>query len=642
MPNSTRELKINMETVKKYNGFNIGTLINGSAVVFTALFNVEKSLYLNLYKGNECIAQIDMLPMKIAGSVYSCEISIKEKDVSKITYDYTVDGITECDPYEKNHIVKRAYKEEANKDNFERSSLLVDDFDWEDDKYPNLKHSDVCGYSIHVRGFTKHTSSKVKHKGTYKGIEEKLDYLLDLGINQIELMPSYEFYEYNVEDKANNPKYQSDIKVDEFGNSLENKPDKMLNYWGFKKGHYLCPKAAYSSSKDFVNEFKNLVKTLHKNNIEVIMQFYFDPYERSSYILNILRFWHTVYHVDGFRLMGANIPTETIATDPVLLNAKIYVNRFNASNDYKNSDFKSNNIVEINADFQIGSRKLLKGDEDSLYNFLNLNRANSTFPKRINYLSCYEGFTLNDCVTFDYKHNESNGEDNRDGSDYNYSWNCGVEGPSKKKNIMALRLKQMKNAVAMLILSQAPFMLFMGDELMNSQDGNNNPYCHDSNVTWMNWNHNKQNTELLNFVKLLIKIRKENKVFHQDNELKIMDYKSFGYPDVSYHQENAWKCRFDNYLRHAGVLLFSGYADEEDKTLYYIAYNLHWENHEFGLPNIPKELKWNVVFETSAELDIDTLNSSLKDDEKILVKKRSIMLLKTVKNDAIKSKTKKK
>lgn len=621
------------ENTRKYNcikakGLLPGAYVKDNGVEFTAAFKVKETLQLKLYnKKDELICEINMLDYKVSGNVYSVFVEINEK---YIAYELVLDGEVLSDPKEKNHVNKRKYGELKTTENSERSLVYFSDFDWEDDKYPLLPYDEIFAYSLHVRGFTKHSSSKVKSKGTFKGVVEKINYLKELSVNQVILMPSYEFYEFDSEKeklKPGHPKYATDKSVDSEGKVIENKDVNKLNYWGFKTGHYYCPKAAYAYGADFVNEFKAMVKALHKEGIEVIMQFYFDKDATQNSIVDILHFWRIEYHIDGFQLMGSNIPKKQIVSDDLLSDAKLYFEFFDMNELDGSYQLNNEYSAEIGKAFLTDARRFLKSDDDSLHSFIRAQRHNPKAIHRINYLTCYEGFTLNDLVSYDYKHNEANGEDNRDGTNYNYSWNCGVEGKSKKKSVEALRMKQMKNAFCLLLLSQATPMIFMGDELMNTQNGNNNPYCIDNDTTWVNYGMNKQNTELLNFVKGLIKFRKDHKLLHLKDELKVIDYKSLGFPDISYHQDMAWKSRTDSFIKHIGVMLSGEYADGEDSI--YIAYNMHWENHVFGLPKLKKGRKWEYVLDTSGQYTKEEVEKDiLENPETLCVYNRSIMVLK--------------
>ncbi|OYP48693.1 alpha-amylase, partial [Lachnotalea glycerini] len=212
----------------------------------------------------------------------------------------------------------------------------------------------------------------------------------------------------------------------------------------------------------------------------------------------------------------------------------------------------------------------------------------------------------------------------RDGSNYNYSWNCGVEGQTRRKGIVELRKKQIKNALLMLLLSQGVPSILSGDEIANSQKGNNNPYCQDNDIAWLNWNGEKQHKDILNFTKMLIHFRKNHPILHYETELKIMDYLSCGYPDLSYHGEKAWYPDFENYNRQIGVMYCGQYAKtskgKEDDYIY-IAYNMHWIEHEFALPNLPMKKKWKVIIDTSKNTEDEqkTVYRNIKVNERSIV-----------------------
>ncbi|MDO4965950.1 MAG: hypothetical protein Q4E51_04515 [Lachnospiraceae bacterium] len=620
-----------VDKIEKSNGICAGAFLCDGSVVFTAYFQFKESLYLRIYNTlNVCIADIDMSLYKVSGNVYSVKVSAD--GIAECSYEYVVDGEVVSDPYERNHQKIRVYSAKLSDATVERSKVYVDNFEWNDDKTLNHKYSDVIAYSLHVRGFTKHKSSKVKGNGTYTGIIEKIPYLKELGINQIELMPSYEFYEIDTDEDAlvvGHPKYAGKLTVNENGEVIENKAKEKINYWGYKEGHYFCPKANYALSDNFVNEYKKMVYELHKAGIEVVMQFYFPKNVNRGTIIDVLRFWRLSYHIDGFHIMGENIPKNLIISDPVLSEAKLYFEYIGETEISPSVTVLNKSIAEVSKAFLTDARRFLKSDDGSLYNFVVANRYNPTNIHRINYISCYEGFTLNDLVSYDYKHNELNGEDNRDGTDYNYSWNCGVEGASRKRNVQALRLRQMKNAMCLLLLSQSTPMLLMGDELMNSQGGNNNPYCQDNEITWLNWNITKSNKEFFNFVKELIAFRKDNKMLHLEEEPKLIDHKSLGFPDVSYHQDMAWKSRFDSFMKHVGILYAGEYLDGEESL--YIAYNMHWENHLFGLPKLTKGKKWKFIFTTSDGVSEEDINKDLSENnDELCVLGRSVLVLKSI------------
>ena len=467
------------------------------------------------------------------------------------------------------------------------------EFDWGNDIHPQTPIQDSFIYSLHVRGFTKHSSSKVKRKGTFLGIAEKCDYLKELGVTAIELQPAYEFFEYQTKAERMN-----ELHFPVTQKELDRLAPLKLNYWGYKPGFYYSPKASYSY-KDSVEEFKIMVKTLHSAGIEVIMQFYFKPDIDAKTVRNIFRFWTVNYHVDGFHIIGEAPLKSDYYNDPALCNCK-----FISQNEV--FDSKYGNVILYQGDFKNNSRKLLKGDEDQIGAFMYNLRNNRHGLGNINYIADCFGFSLKDIVSYDWKHNEDNGEDNTDGEDYNASWNCGFEGPTRKLKINALRLKQLKNAFCMLMFSQGTPLIFMGDEFGNSQKGNNNPYCQDNEITWLNWNDLKKNKVLFDFVKELSLFRKDNKILHFDKDPRMMDHLSCGLPDMSYHGCKPWKVDNNVNSRTLAVMFCGDYDEKKDSKHIYVAFNFHWENHVFDLPNLPDKDKgeWEFYLSTADKPDI--------------------------------------
>ncbi|RDU23309.1 alpha-amylase family glycosyl hydrolase [Anaerosacchariphilus polymeriproducens] len=521
------------------------------------------------------------------GNVYTL---LLDKSFKKYDYNYEVNGKVVQDPYAVQIIGKEKwgiYKE--NKDI--KCRLNKSTFDWEGDKPLEIPYDKCIIYSLHPRGFTKHNSSKVKKRGTWKGILEKLPYIKELGINVIELMPSYEFCEI----------IKEEIPIYTKSEIFEEDKSK-INFWGYGSGYYFAPKTSYCNSNNPIDDFKTLIKEVHKNGIEVLMEMYFDEKLNPNIIIDCLRFWHLEYHVDGFHIYGGSVPDQVILSDPLLTKAKLIVPYVNDWIMIEKCDEKFRNISECNEDFAYVSRKLLKSDEEQLENFSSKIRRNPSDKAIINYITSHNGFTLMDLVSYDVKHNEENGESNKDGNDYNYSWNCGVEGPSRKKAVKNLRLSQRKNAMLMLFLSQGVPFLLAGDEIGNTQKGNNNAYCQDNEIGWINWKGQETDAQMLEFIKKLISFRKRHPIFHQAKELKIRDYKSCGYPDISYHGSKAWYPDMTYYKRHFGIMYCGQYVKKEDGSednFFYVAYNLYWTEMKFDLPNLPSNMKWYIAIDSS-------------------------------------------
>lgn len=495
-----------------------------------------------------------------------------------------------------------------------KAGFSIKAFDWGEDRFPRLPYSQVIGYCLHVRGFTRHGSSGVKNRGTFAGLREKIPYLKEIGITTIELQPAYEFMEMPTEEEQTRNKHvMTPQGVWQNGHATDR-----LNYWGYKKGYYYAPKSAYAASEDAPTEFRELMKTLHEAQMELVMQFYFPEEINRNEITAILHYWVREYHVDGFHLMGENLPTQLLASDDFLADTKLWYYGFDTGRIYGKMEQPAYpHLAEYNDSWYYDMRRFLKGDENMLGSVLYHMRYIPEKAGRIHYLTNYSGFTLADMVSYDYKHNEDNGEDSRDGNDYNASWNCGEEGPSRRQSVRRLRIKQMKNAMCLLLLSQSTPLIFMGDEFANSQKGNNNPYCQDNTVSWLDWRGMSRNAELLEFWKFLVAFRKAHPILHPEQALHMMDYLACGYPDLSYHGKYAWQPQTENNYRHVGLMFCGKYANSEeicDDTCLYVGINMHWERQRLALPRLQKEMQWMEVFSTEKE---PVTKTSISDGEEL-------------------------
>lgn len=498
-----------------------------------------------------------------------------------------------------------------------RAGFLPECYDWENDKCPALPYDRTVMYCMHVRGFTRHASSKVMNRGTFAGIREKLPYLKEIGITTLELQPAYEFLEL---EKAEVPPQGVPCI----------QPENRVNYWGYKRGFYYAPKQAYAASGDAAVEFRDLVKELHRNGMELVMQFYFPEQVDRNDISDILRFWTLEYHVDGFHLLGTDLPIELLASDPLLADKKFMYYGINADVVYGRDRMpKYPHLAEYNDSFLYDMRRFLKGDENMMNSVLKDMRYIPAKAGVVHYLTNYYGFTLADLVSYDRKHNESNGEENRDGNDYNCSWNCGEEGTAKSRKVRQRRLRQMKNAICLLMLSQGTPLIFMGDEFGNSQKGNNNPWCQDNAVGWLDWGKQEKNRELLEFWKQLAAFRRAHPILHPAKELRLMDYLSCDYPDLSYHGESAWRPQTEHHSRSIGMMLCGKYArnDEgQEDAFLYIAINMHWERHSLALPRLPKNMRWELVLTTAEDNALLPQEESEESGNSCQVAPRSIAL----------------
>lgn len=495
------------------------------------------------------------------------------------------------------------------------------DFDWEDDRLPAVPAQDCIIYKIHPRGFTKHASSGLspEKRGTFEGVIEKISYLKELGITTLEMMPPVEFNEIIFPEKSEIFGLPQGMRREDQEERHSHTEPVKLNYWGYCSGFYFAPKASYCSSGDPSAEFKRMVKALHHAGIELVIELYFDGSEAPGYVLDVVRFWAMEYHVDGVHLVGF-APLSLLAEDPYLKNLKLW------GEGWKEGD--SRRICEYNSGFMMDMRRFLKGDEGMLSALSYHIRHNPDHMGVINYMANVNGFTMMDMVSYNEKHNEDNGEDNQDGSDQNQSWNCGAEGPVRKKKVLSLRLRQLKNALLLLFLSQGTPLLLSGDEFGQTKQGNNNSYCQDNEISWLNWGLIRRNKDLFAFVKQVISFRKSHDLFHMAKEPRLMDYRGLGLPDLSYHGEKAWQPEFDRCSRQFGAFYCGDYSEDTEKTSFYTAYNMHWEPHEFALPNLPKGRAWQMVFNTAE----DSVNGFwpegkgpvLKDQKKVMIGARAV------------------
>lgn len=589
-------MEINNIQVYRGNPLIMGATVIGDSVNFAITAKLNSSCELVLYeKGKaEENARIPFQNAQVIGNVFAMRVTGLEYE--KYDYNFAIDGRIVTDAYAK---AVSGKSEWGKKPENIRGSIINDEYDWEGDEPLNIPFNETIMYRLHVRGFTKHQSSKAKHKGTYLGIVDKIPHLKELGITMVELMPAYEYNEVEPEVTPDSPYY-----------SIIN--HSVLNFWGYTGGYTFAPKASFAytdRSGGEVEEFKYMIKELHRNGIEISMEFFFPEGTNPTLILDCLHYWVLNYHIDGIHINCEEAVMKMVQTDNLLCRTKIFTYSFPTDTDFYNSQAECKNLANFNDDFMISARRFIKGDEDMLNTIAYKIKANPPGVAMVNYISNHNTFTLNDLVTYDRKYNEANGEGNNDGAIYNYSWNCGAEGDTRKKRIMDLRKKQMKNALALVFLSQGVPMLYAGDEMCNSQQGNNNPYCQDNEISWTIWNKNSLSKEILQYIKKLIAFRKEYSVLHTSVEPRQMDYKGYGLPDMSYHGTKAWYPDFSHFNRHFSVMYCGKYAKcfgkDEEKDVY-IAYNMHWEKQEFGIPSSNKtDKQWQVIFSTDTSADTE-------------------------------------
>jgi isoamylase len=597
------------------------------------------------------------------GNVYA--MTVFDLDPETTEYGFRMDGPFEpehghrfdnskvlMDPYARVIAGRDIWGEPPDWDDIyhHRSRPVLNDFDWESDRPLEIPIEDLVIYEAHVRSFTRHPSSGIKAAGTFEGMREKIPYLKALGINCIELMPIYEF--------------------DEFENSKKHPEtgEMLLNYWGYSTVGFFSPKAGYASTGKFgmqVDEFKNLIKEFHANGIEVMLDvvfnhtaegneygptlsfkgidnktyymltpegYYFNfsgtgntlncnhPVVRNM-VLDCLRYWAAEYHIDGFRfdlaaILGrdqngaplSNPPLlEQLAHDPILAKCKLVAEAWDAGGLYQVGSFPAyGRWAEWNGKYRDGIRKFLKGDAGLAGEMSQrLQGSPDLYWTRgptasINFVTCHDGFTLLDMVSYNGKHNEANGENNNDGGNDNHSWNSGWEGPSTDPAVNQLRERQMKNALTLLMVSQGVPMILMGDEVGRTQYGNNNAYCHDNELNWLDWSLMDARSGLLRFFQKSVAFRRGHPVLRSRTHLRHTDYVGSGFPDMSWHGTEAWKPDWSESSRALAFMLCGQHAKggtERDDHVY-VAMNTYWDSLWFHPPQLPPGTHWHIAINT--------------------------------------------
>ncbi len=570
------------------------------------------------------------VPRLGAGQIYALRVHGPWDPASGHRFDSTK---VLLDPYGRAVAVPKGYSRAAcgsagDDASVALKSVVVDpsSYDWEGDAPLRRSAIRTIVYELHVRGFTRHPSSGVveSKRGTYAGLIEKIPYLRALGITAVELMPVFQF-------------------------DPQDAPPGRTNYWGYAPVSFFAPHGAYASVRDplaVLDEFRDMVKALHRAGIEVILDvvynhtaegdergptlglrgidnrtYYLLEHDRARYanysgtgntlnanhsvvrrmIVDSLRFWVEEMHVDGFRFDLASILARDasgnpmpnppilwdIESDPALAGTKLIAEAWDAAGLYQVGSFVGDAWCEWNGRFRDDVRDFLRAAPGSLRRFADrlvgspgvYGHKEREAEQSINFVTCHDGFTLNDLVSYDRKHNEDNGEGNRDGCDDNRSWNCGVEGPTDDPAIERLRNRQAKNFMAVTLLALGIPMFVMGDEMRRTQGGNNNAYCHDDERTWLDWTLQERHADLFRFVRLLLERRLDRSIAEEGrrvtlNQLIEQATKSWhgtrlNQPDWSDHSHCVALCVE---LERAGLRL-------------HLMFNAHWEPHEFELPD---------------------------------------------------------
>ncbi|MFI3200845.1 MAG: glycogen debranching protein GlgX [Eubacteriales bacterium] len=596
------------------------------------------------------------------GNVFS--MIIFDLNIDEFEYAYRFDGPYEpekgiifnknniiLDPYAKAVTGQKDWGQKPDQGSHYKARVVKDDFDWGNIKQPLTPVEDLIIYEMHVRGFTKDESSGVSFPGTFKGIEEKISHLKELGITAVELMPIFEF--------------------DELRDRREHEDEVLLDYWGYNPVSFFAPNTSYASKVEHNkegNELKKVIKLLNDNGIEVFLDvvfnhtaegnehgpcFSFKGVDNNIYylltpegyyynfsgcgntlncnhpivqqmIIECLRYWVTAYRVDGFRfdlasILGRNEDgspmskpplLQSLAFDAILGDVKLIAEAWDAGGLYQVGSFPSwNRWAEWNGKYRDDIRSFLKGDDHKKYDAarriggsLDLyGGAGRGHHASVNFMTCHDGFTLYDLYSYNEKHNEKNGWDNTDGDNHNLSWNCGEEGETNREDVKALRLKMIKNACATLMCSRGVPMFLAGDEFGNTQFGNNNAYCQDTKISWLDWNLLEKNKEIFEFFKKMIAFRRSHDILRDDTAVC-----SLGFPMISVHSKEPWQ-ENSNDGHYLGMMFAGRTKDNRNDDVIYIAFNMHWEEAQVRLPNIHNYNSWREVVNTDNERRINAI-----------------------------------
>ncbi len=634
----TKTTNITKWNISPGNPLKLGVSVEGNSVNFCVAAKDSTCCFLLLYtKGSQQVAKrIEYTPQMRFGDVYA--MRIEEFPYERYEYNFELDKKVITDPRAASLIGRNVWGKPEK--GILKGEIIADEFSWEDDVKLDIPFEDSLIYKLHVRGFTKHSSSCVKHRGTFAGLAEKIPYLQQLGVTMIELMPIYEFNEIiTVEERivgepvysklpiVNSDSLEHSSNASREENKKKDTKGVKLNYWGYGDGNYFAPKRSYAANKKNPSlELKECIKQMHQAGIEVCMEFYFVPGSNPVDIVDCLRHWVLEYHIDGVHVNLEVAPCDILKQDPILARTKMLGANWNMPpENYYNNAYKKKYLACVGDDFMIHARRFLKSDEDQLGPMSFQMRNNPSGYAVINYVANHNSLTMMDTVSYDRKHNEINGENNQDGMIYNYSWNCGVEGKTRKRKIQQMRIKQLKNLFLFLMMSQGTPMIWAGDEMGHTQLGNNNPYCQDNEISWLNWHDIDKNREIYEFFLYLVAFRKEHRILHMPQELRIMDYRALGCPDLSYHSTRAWYTDFSQvFLRHMGVMFGGDYAvnqeankknsdkelepyrDSEKQNMgeggsernIYVAFNMYWEPQELGIPHPKKGYLWHRIVDT--------------------------------------------
>lgn len=586
--------------IKEGNYEKQGVQQQGKWTIFT--FEGEKEddcsiVLLNMDK--EVVQEIAVPKGYCMGSLRS--IAVENLKTEELLYVYEVNGKRVLDPYAYRIVGREIWNDEKRMQNAVYGAFAPARFAWGDDCAPEVDRARMTMYKLHVRGFSM-DAKRSGNNGTFAAVAARIPYLRELGVTTVELMPVYEFEERIFPEEKVLPDYipWEAQKEDMIAPPEETNVLPKLNFWGYTKGDYFAVKSSYAKNPDKASqEYKTLIKKLHGNGMECVMEFFFPEGTDQNLILTALRFWVMEYHVDGFHLLGENLPMTAIAQDKRLSRTKIFYTDFGEAGDVPRN---YHNLYVYKDEYPYPARKMLNHFGYDLDEFIDQQRKQGSELGFVNYISDNNGFTLADLFMYNERHNEENGENNCDGNAWNFSNNYGVEGPTAKRYINRLRRQQWRNAILMLYMAQGVPLLWSGDEFGNSQAGNNNAYCQDNPIGWINWKTEGTHRDQKKFVEAVAQFRREHPILSYPMPFQFCDYKALGCPDLSFHGENAWMVRPQNGGLALGMLYCGAYSDDElHQEDVYVAYNFSSSETTLALPKVGKHREWYLTIDSSDE-----------------------------------------
>ena len=561
------------------------------------------------------LEEVELTEEYAIGRVYSVELI--DIDIDKICYLLKEDDCIYVDPYATTICGRDKWGDEKGRmtSSFKvYSGIGRIEKPWKDSKV-YIHPTDMVMYKLHIRGFTAGFGMSQSKIGSYKGVLSKLSYLKALGVTSVELMPLYDFEELFLEKKmAISPKGKVSEVTEYTGKH---------NYWGFGEASYFAPKASYFGGADKAIEgLRVLVGCLHRNGLEIIMEMAFAVETSADMILACLKYYVEYFHIDGFHIVGNSAPIERIAEDAYLADTKIFYEYIPEEILCKESGKK--HLFVYNDSFMNVTRQIENHMNGSMVQFANhMRRQNSNYGF-VNYMANVNGFSLWDSFSYGEKHNFDNGEDNRDGTNNNYSFNYGIEGKTTNRMINANRFREMRNAFTALMMAQSVPLFVAADEAAATHLGNNNPYCQDNKSGYTVFSKTKSKAELTDFVRQLIDFRKKHKCLRVENPFLMNDYRHLGLPDMSFHGTEPWMMSIGEEQKALGVLYNGAYVGENEEV--FVCYNYHYDAIDMALPLLSPGKRWRLCFNT-ADYDGDFSPKPIHDQQSINVPGNSISVL---------------